>query len=716
MSRLINGSIVLVVVGGVIVAMVAAQDQPQAPADSAQPASSSAAADTNSAGLANQLSSVGRSLALEYGPGTAAGTSTPPDLDLPLNTPSSEPAVLLAADQSTQAGGLRSVLKRSPNVPTTSTPPSRRTVQEPKALSSASDAAPETPKPETAVPSTPPPTTIAPVAAAPATTTPSTPVRPDSARVSSRRTFRSDVPSTRPTIVASKPVSSRRAGTPAYAPGKPSGEALASSVGALLRVDTIGPQAVTLGEQNEYVIRLSNAGVTEARNATVRVAIPSNVQVVSTKVSDGNDNIRQDAKTERQLIWSLERVPARAERQLTLTLIPTENRPFDLAVEWATLPVSSTATVDVRQPMLEIALSGPNKIDYGQTKVYSIVLSNPGTGDAKNVTVRLAMGDESADAVQVGTLPAGGNQKFDVEVTARKAGAMRIAATAVGANNLQAEAVEQIVVQRANLQLEALGSARKFAGSIGTYQVRLTNVGDAAAGNVQAAVRLGTGAKYVKGIEGAKQEANLVRWNVGELAPNTERIYRFFCELDADGDAVFQFVASADGGLQATGDVVTKVEALADLKLEVNDPKGPIPVGEEVTYEIQITNRGTKAAVQVQVVAQFSEGIEPVAAGGMRAEMLAGQVVFQPISRIGAGEITKLTVKARADAEGNHVFRTEVKCVEPVTKLVAEDTTRFFGEDSLTGSKPPAVASPGVTEAGPRVGTKPLWFGSGQNE
>ena len=40
----------------------------------------------------------------------------------------------------------------------------------------------------------------------------------------------------------------------------------------------------------------------------------------------------------------------------------------------------------------------------------------------------------------------------------------------------------------------------------------------------------------------------------------------------------------------------SSLEALADLKLVVNDPQGPVPVGKEATYEIHIINRGTKAA------------------------------------------------------------------------------------------------------------------------
>ena len=85
-------------------------------------------------------------------------------------------------------------------------------------------------------------------------------------------------------------------------------------------------------------------------------------------------------------------------------------------------PIASAARIEVQQPLLQVALSGPSEVVYGETKVYSIVLSNPGTGDAKNIAVQLKLGSGSADTLQVGTLPAGETKTFDVEVTARETG------------------------------------------------------------------------------------------------------------------------------------------------------------------------------------------------------------------------------------------------------------------------------------------------------
>jgi hypothetical protein len=141
-----------------------------------------------------------------------------------------------------------------------------------------------------------------------------------------------------------------------------------------------------------------------------------------------------------------------------------------------------------------------------------------------------------------------------------------------------------------------------------------------------------------------------------------------------------QILATAAGDLSDSAAVATNVEALADLKLEVTDPPGPLAVGDEMAYEVHIRNRGTKAAEGVDVATFFSNGIEPVSAQGGSHDISAGQVVFRPIASIAPGSEAVLKVKARADQPGNHVFRVEVNCASVGAKLASEETTLFYGD------------------------------------
>ncbi len=476
-----------------------------------------------------------------------------------------------------------------------------------------------------------------------------------------------------------------------------------------LRIDTIGPSSVTLGNEATYRVLVTNLSDVPANEVTVAIAVPANVQVLSAESTDGQAAI--DGGGASRVVFNVEQLVGRGSATLVLQLNPTTNESFALAADWALRAPATSAQIEVKQALLEMEVSGPAELVYGDTDVYSIILSNPGNGDAKNVSIRVSMGDDTSDTLVVGTVPAGSRKTFDVEITARQVGSMLVAAAASGDNDLQTLANREITIRRGKIQLDAQGPGLQYAGTTSSYAVRVANTGDATARAVQASVQLPEGVKYLRGIENARQEGDQLVWTVGDVAPDTEQVYQFQCELMADGDMLLQFAAASKGGLDSSSDVMTRVEAIADLTLAVKDPKGPLPVGKDVKYEIQITNRGTQAALQVNVVGQFSEGIEPIATDGMPAKLASGQVAFEPIARINPGDTVELTVTARADKGGNHVFRASVQCEDPETRLVAEDTTRFYDTDVLSSSTNPTPVTPSAESA--RSPAPAPSFGSG---
>jgi hypothetical protein len=146
----------------------------------------------------------------------------------------------------------------------------------------------------------------------------------------------------------------------------------------------------------------------------------------------------------------------------------------------------------------------------------------------------------------------------------------------------------------------------------------------------------------------------------------------------------------------------TEVVALADLKLEVGDPAGPVPQGEEAEYTIRVHNRGTNTAEQVNVVALFSEGIEPRTAEGGQFTIADGRVTFRTIDSLAAGREIVLTIRAQAKVPGTHVFRAEVFCNDLSIKLAAEETTRFFADEVLGVSPSNARSTERIEAFGPR--------------
>lgn len=488
------------------------------------------------------------------------------------------------------------------------------------------------------------------------------------------------------------------------APTKDDGSQLIVARGPVLAVRTTGSATITVGKAASYEVEIVNSGTVDAEDVSVFVDLPQWADVAATEASLGNARFETIIGENGRIKWSMFRLEAGGKEQLKLDVVPRQSRSFDLAVSWTYAPSTSIAHIDVQEPKLEMTMSGPSDVLYGESKTYTVTVANPGSGPAENVVVNLlpiTPGQESGGVSKIGTLGAGERKVIEIELTARQVGDLEIRAQAFADGGLRTQASQQIHVRRAELEALVTGPPIKYAGTVASFQIRVGNTGDALAERVQAEAILPRGAQFVAASDGGiwNEEHGRVQWQIGSLRPGSSRVYEVRCVLAEPGANRLEALTTASDDLTATGNAVTRVEALADLKMLINDPQGPVPTGEPTVYEVRIMNRGTKAAERVQVAAFFSEGIEPLSVEGGAAEIGVGQVVLQPIARIGAGQQLVFKITAKAEQAGNHTFRTEVVCASPETTLAAQETTRFYAATAAgqpageAASKPPTRTS-----------------------
>ena len=333
------------------------------------------------------------------------------------------------------------------------------------------------------------------------------------------------------------------------------------------------------------------------------------------------------------LRWKLGHLDAKGRERMTLKIIPRQNKPFDLAVRWEYKPVASEAMIEVQEPKLALQLEGPREIFYGKKETYQLKLTNLGNGGAENVTIMLMPigGGENVPAThKIGMLAAGEEKVLDVELTARQSGNLTIQADVRADGGVHAELAEKVLVRRAGLKIDVEGPKMQFVGAAVTYAIRVRNTGTAPARNVNLSIALPIGAKYLAGIEDARPDASgsKLQWTIESLNPEAQQVFALKCSLGAAGMSRVQVDATADDDLTASANTVTRVESVANLTMDVKDPQGPVPVGDEVTYEVHVRNRGTKEAVGVEVFAYFSCGIEPTGADGAPNRVI-GQATFE---------------------------------------------------------------------------------------
>ena len=447
-----------------------------------------------------------------------------------------------------------------------------------------------------------------------------------------------------------------------------------------IEVVTVGPQTIGINKPSTYKVVVRNNSTIKADRILVGVNLPTWVDIDNLAMTSGGKEIT-DGKRQARLVWSVDQIAGNSSQTMTITAIPRKAEIFDVGVEWTLVPMVGKTSIRVTEPKLEMSISGPKEVQYGETALYHVAVRNPGTGAAENVNVMLpeALGGERAN---LGLIPPGKEKNFQVELLARTAGDLNLLATATGDGNLKTSAERALLVRRANLEIAMAGPPLKYAGGIGKYSVTVSNSGDSTATDLLAAIALPAGVKYLKGIDAVKLIDGGMRWPVGSLAPGQSRTYEMFCELNSSGDLKLDAGVRGKAGsdLAASGFCTTTVETIADLVLTVADLKGPLPTGEKVPYTIKIRNRGTKAATGVDLVMQFSEGIEPHSAKGIEHKIAPGKVTFSPIAKIDPGQEVTFEVTAEAYKSGTHIFRAQLTCKDSDSREIAEGTTRYFGD------------------------------------
>jgi hypothetical protein len=504
---------------------------------------------------------------------------------------------------------------------------------------------------------------------------------------------RQDVlPPTKTSNVPSAPMSSglpkASAGSlekPQTQPKAVSQEPVGANTGSLIElkqpgitINIVGPNSMVVGQETVYELIAKNHGNNNLNGLIVRLSMPNSVVIGNAVAMSGTTQPdREDG--ENAILWEVETIPAGQSQSLKLPLKTASPEHFAMNVEWTALPQSQSLVVKVHEPKLDLALEGPAEAEYGVPLKYRLRIKNPGNAVAKAVEVMLAAESFGSNQSVVGDIAPGAERIIDVELLFEQGGVIPILATATSSvSQVQSQSKIDVRVRQANLVAKWDGASNYYQGSVGDYRLTLSNEGDAAIQQAKCSVNIPNGADLIDMPPGSVRRGSSVQWDVKKLMPGESVAvpFRFTFSQLGPTELALQAEAKNSGTVVAKHSVI--VDAIEDLKLAVIPPVAPAPVGQPVPYEIEIHNRGTKAAENVSVLAQFSEGIEPVKVDGHSAQIVPGQVVFESIPLIGPNERITLKVHAVAGSSGTHRFRAEVKGSSGEADLVQEGSTRYM--------------------------------------
>ncbi|MCG3181500.1 MAG: hypothetical protein BIFFINMI_03896 [Phycisphaerae bacterium] len=449
-----------------------------------------------------------------------------------------------------------------------------------------------------------------------------------------------------------------------------------------LAITKTGPELEGVNQNFQYTIVVSNpAKVVDATNVKVTDTLPAGIAYVASNPAA--------AVSGQALSWSLGTLPAGSSRTITVTVKGTQQGTFTNCAETAAdygLRAKSCTDVTINAPALKLGLTATPECLICELVEYRLDVSNTGKAPAQNVQVTVNLPDglttesgRSSVSETISRLDAGRSQPLSFKAKAAKAGQYAAKATATGDGGLKADTpAANTVVRQPILTLAKTGPAQRYINRPATYQITVTNKGDAAARNTKVVDAVPEGAKFVNASDGGTLSGGNVVWQLGQLAPNASKTVTVTLTLTQMGDATNKATVTADCATES-GQVSTKVTGIAAILLEMIDVSDPIEVGGNETYEITVTNQGSAEDTNIVVKCTLPAEQAYVSGDGPTRAAANGQVVtFAPLKSLAAGAkvVYKVNVKCTKAADAR--FRVELTSDQMTAPAQESESTRIY--------------------------------------
>ena len=380
------------------------------------------------------------------------------------------------------------------------------------------------------------------------------------------------------------------------------------AVPEIIPTKDVNNTAPNFGDKVEYTITLSNNGVVDAKQVVVVDTLDEGL----TFVSASDNGVWNPFK--RTVTWTVDL--AKGESKI-FTVIATVSAYGNIPNTVSVGDKSSSVNIAVPEiiPGKTVDVENPN---FGDTVTYTVVVTNNGVVDAKQVVVRdildkglkfvkatgeYTFDEDSRTVTWIIDLAKGESQTFYVTAVAEAYGVL-INDVTVGDNTASADVVvpEIISDKTANITNPNFGDKVD-------YTVTVTNDGIGDANNVVIVDRLGEGLTFVSASDNGVWDPvkRTVTWIV-DLAKGESKVFSVIATVSGYGNVTNSLVV----GNKTAGVNVTVPEIIPDKTVDNEIPN----FGDNVTYTVKVTNDGIGDAKDVVVRDILGEGLTFVDATG----------------------------------------------------------------------------------------------------
>jgi uncharacterized repeat protein (TIGR01451 family) len=439
------------------------------------------------------------------------------------------------------------------------------------------------------------------------------------------------------------------------------------------------PAEVKVGKPASFVITVKNVGGSKALDVHVHDRVPAGMTLTDATP-------RPNPQYQPELFWELGDLEPNQERTITLQLTPEQEGELGSVARVTFQAAASVRTISTR-PELKIVQKAPEKVLIGQQLEIELEVSNPGSGEATGVILQedVPEGLEHPQGKKLdnllGTLGPGDIRRQILRMRAVKPGVVQNQIRVKGDDGLESTHTVAVEVIAPDLQVGLTGPSRRYLERQATYSLDIANIGTADATNVELSVQLDRGFTFVKtDFEGQYDPTrHAVFWSLPALPIGQSGKVPLTLLPVEEGKLILRTDASADLGVKSSVESEVDVDSLAELSFAINDSADPIEVGGQTTYEVRISNSGSRDDTNVRVALQLPPGMQLVEQGDF-TEQGQGIIAFSPRALLKANDEMVYHVKARGVTPGRHLVKAIVTSDQSDVPVTKEESIKVYSD------------------------------------
>jgi len=445
----------------------------------------------------------------------------------------------------------------------------------------------------------------------------------------------------------------------------------------------LGPQTARLGQPVSCQICARNTSSRPVRQVVVRHELPLGITFQGTTPEAIHEGT--------WLSWPLGTLQPGQEQRIVLHLLPDTKGDLNCEAH-VSFTDSCTLRLRIREPRLTLQVSAPDEVVLGQTATLVLVVTNPGDGVAETVKIAATLpeGLEHAGsrriAMELGSLGPQESRTVQLLCGTRAGGrqACEVVATADGATPAQDRVVLEVLLPE--LALAVTGPKLRYIDRHARYVIRVTNPGSAPASNVTITHQIPDGFQFHTASAGGRHDeaTRAVCWFVGDLLPGQDGEMTVDLTAVAAGTCTQLITAQAVGGLKARSEVVTRVEGLSALQMEIVNLDEPVEVGSDTAYEIRVSNAGSRTETGVELTCTIPEGMEfrgATSAAGAGFLVEGSEIVFEPLPGLAPRALTIYRVQVVGQSAGDLRFHARLHAKDLSAPVMREKSIRVYSDE-----------------------------------